>query len=413
MRNFILLIAISFFSAAGIAQVPQLFKYQGLARAADGTPLADSAISIRISIHKDSPAGTVVYRETHNVVTNTFGTFSINIGGGVVNLGIFSTIPWGRHLFFQEVELNNVSMGTAQYLSVPYAMAADSAKAGIGPFIVQNTLPGNDTSSVAVVALSNGTAPTIYSRNLGAGESIVVEGRSLFVGEVSIEDTLRINGNIKVNGSVLNPGFSNFQVFNSSGSFTVPAGVTKLMVEVWAAGGGGGGGGGGGYGNYGGTGGGGGGGGYVKDIISVNSGDVITVTIGTGGNGGNGGGFCPVNCTGTAGNAGTNGGSSTFGMLTAGGGSGGNGGQGGQNGSFGAGGSGGTGGNAPGPFGTTGQFGFNGSANGFGGSSPNGGFGGNPGGDKSPGGGGSGGVGQVGNGNAGGNGGNGRILVWW
>lgn len=197
----------------GISQAPQLFKYQGLARAADGTPLADSAISIRISIHKDSPAGTVVYRETHNVVTNTFGTFSINIGGGVVNLGTFSTIPWSRHLFFQEVELNNVSMGTAQYLSVPYALAtdsarnarvADSAKNGIAPFKVRNFTSGNDTVNVAIIAIGNnppGGAPVLYCENLSPGTVFHAQsGNGIYIG--STEQGFETNGRAHFGGNV-------------------------------------------------------------------------------------------------------------------------------------------------------------------------------------------------------------------
>lgn len=64
-------------------------------------------------------------------------------------------------------------------------------------------------------------------------------------------------------------------VFNASGSWTVPASVTSIWIELWGGGGGGdqqsadvrsG-----------------GGGGYGKDIFTVNPGDVLTITVGTGG----------------------------------------------------------------------------------------------------------------------------------
>lgn len=402
--RFLMVFSFLLITSAILSQPPQLFKYQGLARAADGTPLADSAISIRISIHKDSAAGSVVYRETHNVVTNTFGSFSINIGSGTVNLGNFTTIAWGRNLFFQEVELNNVSMGTSQYLSVPYALAADSARRGIAPFWVQNTSTANDTTAVSVIAISNGGAPTAFLKNNGPGDALMVDGN------------VQISGTLNVTGTVFNPGFSNFQVFNSSGTFTVPTGITKIMVELW---GGGGGGGGGGSSDTtitsGGKGGGGGGGGYVKDILTVSPGASITVTIGNGGNGGSGG-FGNSNFVNHYGFYGDDGGSTFFGSTTAGGGfgaAGGNGGTHSGNGSNAP--SGGAGGNAPGLLGIVGQFGFGGDYFGYGGSSPNGGFGGNPGGDRTPGGGGSGGVGRYGgvNGDSGTNGGNGRVIVWW
>jgi len=69
----------------------------------------------------------------------------------------------------------------------------------------------------------------------------------------------------------------------TSGSWTVPAGVTSLKVETW----GGGGGGGLAYGNDLGTaGGGGGGGGYATSTLAVSPGQVYTYTIGAGGAGG-------------------------------------------------------------------------------------------------------------------------------
>jgi hypothetical protein len=406
-KNFFLIIATFLFSATTIAQIPHLFKYQGLARDSSGNPISNDTIALRISIHQGTPTGTVVYQETHNPITNLFGSFSINIGGGTVVIGVFSTIPWNRYNYFQEVEMdvsggtNFVSMGTSQYLTVPYSLATDSARNGIAPFFIKNTSSGSDTAAVAIIAIANGNAPAVYIKNNGSGESLMVDGNAI------------INGTVTINGSVLTSGFSNFQVFNSSGSFTVPVGVTKLMVELWGAGGGGGGSGGGGYSNSGGTGGGGGGGGYVKDIITVTPGQSIPVTVGLGGSGGSGGASCGINCSGQPGSDGTGGGSSIFSSANAQGGDDGAGGGGGQNGSPGTNGSGGFGGNAPGIFGVVGQSGHNGSAFGFGGSSPNGGFGGNPGGDKTPGGGGAGGVGSYNNGNAGSSGGNGRVVVWW
>ncbi|MFA5557785.1 MAG: GEVED domain-containing protein [Flavobacteriaceae bacterium] len=70
------------------------------------------------------------------------------------------------------------------------------------------------------------------------------------------------------------------QTFNSSDSFTVPAGVTSITVQCWGAGG---------RGstatNSAGTGrGGGGGGAYASSVLTVVPGTIYTVTVGTGGN---------------------------------------------------------------------------------------------------------------------------------
>ncbi|MBI4481150.1 MAG: IPT/TIG domain-containing protein [Acidobacteria bacterium] len=106
-------------------------------------------------------------------------------------------------------------------------------------------------------------------------------------------------------------GLNGLREFTSSGTFPVPNGVNRLLVEAWAAGGGGGGA------DAVGSicasgGGGGGGGGYVRSVISVTAGQTYLVTIGLGGAGG------PIT------SPGLNGGSSSFGnLLTVGGGSGG------------------------------------------------------------------------------------------
>jgi hypothetical protein len=112
-------------------------------------------------------------------------------------------------------------------------------------------------------------------------------------------------------GSTGNNMFSGFQVFTASGTFIIPTGVSRVMIEMWGGGGGGGASSGGA--NYAGDGG--GGGAYAKSLFNVTAN--ITVTIGTGGAGGtspggNGGAGVTTSVSGGA-------------VLTAGGGSGGKG----------------------------------------------------------------------------------------
>jgi hypothetical protein len=111
--------------------------------------------------------------------------------------------------------------------------------------------------------------------------------------------------------------------FTTSGSWTAPAGITRVRVRAWGAGGGG-------ASRYNGTanggpnpGGGGGSGGYVEALVPVTPGTQYTVTVGSGGGGGTSG-------TGTASDrCGSAGGNSFFYLnstnyLFAGGGQGGN-----------------------------------------------------------------------------------------
>lgn len=101
------------------------------------------------------------------------------------------------------------------------------------------------------------------------------------------------------------------ETYNTTGThtFTVPAGVTEITVEVWGAGGGGGGSN---SNNNGGSGG--GGGGYTMQIFSVNPGDEFSYSVGAGGTAGA-----------NSGGKGDDGGKTTFSTLTANGGTGGGG----------------------------------------------------------------------------------------
>ncbi len=69
------------------------------------------------------------------------------------------------------------------------------------------------------------------------------------------------------------------QTFNSSGSFTVPAGVTSITVRTWGAGGGGG--------SLADATGGGGGGAYASSVLTVTPGATYSVSVGLGGTAGN------------------------------------------------------------------------------------------------------------------------------
>lgn len=88
----------------------------------------------------------------------------------------------------------------------------------------------------------------------------------------------------------------NCTVYTSgTNTFTVPTGITKVMVEVWGGGGGAA------ISQFGG-----GGGGYSKGILSVTPGNTITATVGAGGTGGQ-----------ALGSSGDAGGTSTFSSISA------------------------------------------------------------------------------------------------
>ncbi|HYK76387.1 MAG TPA: hypothetical protein VEV16_05375, partial [Daejeonella sp.] len=120
------------------AQAPQQFNYQGAARTSSGAPLMNRNISLKISILDGSVNGAIQYSEIHKVTTNALGLYSLAIGGpnAQSKMGNMADVNWAKGLKYIQVEIDpdNGSrftvVGSAQLLSVPYALYAGNAQAG-------------------------------------------------------------------------------------------------------------------------------------------------------------------------------------------------------------------------------------------------------------------------------------------
>ena len=132
MKSIYTLIAL-LFSLNFYGQVPQKFSYQAVVRNANSQLVSSNTVGVKISILQGNSSGTVVYSETHSPITNANGLFSIEIGGGSMVSGNFSSINWSEGPFFikSEVDIQGGSdytiEGVTQLLSVPYALYAEKA----------------------------------------------------------------------------------------------------------------------------------------------------------------------------------------------------------------------------------------------------------------------------------------------
>jgi len=138
MKKLFLIFLILIGSLRFYAQAPEGFNYSAIVRDNLGNPIANQAVSFRFSLIQGNVTGSVVYSETHNVITDQFGQVSLIVGNGSIITGVFSMIDWGGDSYFLKVEVDNtggtsyVEMGVSQLLSVPYALYAKTAGTGSG-----------------------------------------------------------------------------------------------------------------------------------------------------------------------------------------------------------------------------------------------------------------------------------------
>jgi hypothetical protein len=119
-----------FFASDVLAQVPQSFSYQAVARDASGEVIANSPISVQVKVVRGTEDGDVIYIETHNVTTSAIGSFSLEIGAGTPAGSTFGSIDWALDTYFLALAVDvtggttYVDLGATKVLSVPFALVS-------------------------------------------------------------------------------------------------------------------------------------------------------------------------------------------------------------------------------------------------------------------------------------------------
>lgn len=155
MKNLILFcVCLCFYSLSLNAQSPETINYQAVARDTNSNPIANTALTLRISLLDGSSSGSILYQETFAVITNKLGQYSVKVGNGnntgAGSVSTFSAIDWSNTSVYLRSEINPGSgfqlMGAEAMSSVPYALHAKSTDA----------LP--DGNAVGQILTWNGTA---------------------------------------------------------------------------------------------------------------------------------------------------------------------------------------------------------------------------------------------------------------
>jgi hypothetical protein len=74
--------------------VPAGISYQAVARNAQGTALANTAVQVKFTLITDSLSGSTEYVETHSLSTNSLGLFATAFGTGTAVTGTWAGINW-------------------------------------------------------------------------------------------------------------------------------------------------------------------------------------------------------------------------------------------------------------------------------------------------------------------------------
>lgn len=145
-------------------------NYQAVVRDASGSILANENVNVEFRIISTSTSGTTVYAETQSLSTNAYGNIAAIIGQGTATLGVFNDVNWGDDNHFLNVQVDGTDMGTTQFMSVPYASYANSARQ-----INESNLKANTNGDGEVIigtGNSNARMLTIQDESIDSGELI-------------------------------------------------------------------------------------------------------------------------------------------------------------------------------------------------------------------------------------------------
>jgi hypothetical protein len=133
MKKLYILLAVLLITASTFAQAPEKMSYQAVVRDSGDNLVTSQPVGMRISILKGAASGIAVYEETQTQTTNVNGLVTLEIGGGTLVDGDFTTIDWSADTYFIKTETDPTGgttytiTGVSQLLSVPYALHAKTA----------------------------------------------------------------------------------------------------------------------------------------------------------------------------------------------------------------------------------------------------------------------------------------------
>lgn len=250
--TFLFAITLAFFATA---QTPQLICYQAVAANDQGAELTKSSIKVMMKILEATTSGTAIFTEEHQVTTDEFGLFTIEIGSK--NATDFAKIKWGANKYFLQANIDAGAgyklIGTNQILSVPYALNAGEADVAKTALDDKDKDDKNELQALFVDPTA-GTLSIVPVGTVGSSNSVQFNDKDSDskneiqdlkfdpnTGDLSIVDNAGAkNGNVNLFDRLMgNPGASpsfpqgiigKYKFVKTSDVYTVPIGFTFYVT---------------------------------------------------------------------------------------------------------------------------------------------------------------------------------------
>ncbi len=217
MNRFFILVTACFAFLQATAQAPQKFNYQGLARNAQGEAMANQSMALKIGLLSAADSEVPDYEEIHQVKTNEFGLYTLEIGAGEAVTGTMASVRWETGNKYVRVAIdpqggNNFDVvGTNQLLSVPYALYSD--KAGMARKI-SNTIRGGQANYISKFDSTGSSSSEIQSVLYDNGNNVGI-GTTTPLAKIHIQASANSLPGVRIQN--INPvGFGRFLFYNDS-----------------------------------------------------------------------------------------------------------------------------------------------------------------------------------------------------
>src|SRR5580704_18023538 len=143
----LLLISFGIAQQTSTISVPNLIRYGGALKDAQGSPVASATIGVTFAIYKQQDGGAPIWMETQNVTTDAGGNYSVLLGSTTA-----TGLPGDRFSQQEQRWLGVQVQGQAEQprvllVSVPYAFKAHDAETLGGRSVSDFVLSNNRNSS--------------------------------------------------------------------------------------------------------------------------------------------------------------------------------------------------------------------------------------------------------------------------